>query len=499
MPTEVTDPALLAQLNGTAPPREVTDPALLAQLNGAPQPSLLDQAKRGIGLSARSLIQGAAGLPLMVEDAGYDAYKLATDPQFRAATWEQAKHPSQWLNTPSDFPSQRIDQALSTVLPTPQTKSEKVMGALLSMEGGAMTPQLPVPGAKAPAEFVSPKQQQAQRLADSLKRAQDQGYVVPPSTTRPTLTNRILETIGGNEATRNEARVINQQARNAGAATDLKLKPEMMTPEAVGSLKQEAGKAFESARAIPSVPTDSQYVDDLVKVLKDTQGSNASFPGSANPDIEKLVDTYLQPQMTGDSAVSAVKMLRQKASDAFRNGSSDTAFAYKGIANAIDKQLERGADALGGSYKGLVQQLRDARTLYAKASTIEDAMDPMGNVSGPALARAWNRGEPLTGNIKIAAEHAANFPKANLPANSSNISHLNMYTAPLAAMEGYHLGGWKGAVAGAALPFARGAARSYLLSGMGQSGARPQMASQLAQALQAKFPQSVAGLVNAPQ
>lgn len=37
MPSEVTDPALLAQLNGTSQPQEVTDPQLLSQLNGSPK------------------------------------------------------------------------------------------------------------------------------------------------------------------------------------------------------------------------------------------------------------------------------------------------------------------------------------------------------------------------------------------------------------------------------------------------------------------------------
>lgn len=82
MPTQVTDPALLAQLNGSpAPaqnytdqqgvahvtvggPQEVTDPALLAQLNApaAPQPSFLQQA--GDDLSA-GFTSGVNALPIV--------------------------------------------------------------------------------------------------------------------------------------------------------------------------------------------------------------------------------------------------------------------------------------------------------------------------------------------------------------------------------------------------------------------------------------------------
>jgi len=332
-----------------------------------------------------------------------------------------------------------VDRALNSVLPTPQTMPEKIASFGLGMEGGALVPNLPIPGAKAPESFVSPQSLQAQRLAAGLKQAQDKGYVVPPSTTNPSLINKTLETIGGKEATQNQARIVNQTARNAGAATDIGLKPEVFTPDAVAAVKAEAGKGFENARSIPQIKTDPQYVQALDSVLKESHGSNASFPGSANPDIEKLVAIYRQPTFTGDAAVSAVKMLRAKASDAYRTGSSETGMAYKGLSNAIEAQLERGAQQAGGPYADLVGSMRQARKTYAQASTIEDVMDPAGNVNGQKLAAALRRGEPLSGNLLQAAEHAANYPKANLPANSSNVSHLNLYAAALLAKEGTNM------------------------------------------------------------
>jgi hypothetical protein len=241
----------------------------------------------------------------------------------------------------------------------------------------------------------------------------------------------------------------------------------------VAAVKSEAGQGFEAARTIPAVKTDSQYVDELTDVLQKTHGSNASFPGSANPDAARIVDTYLQPEFTGDSAVSAIKQLRTKASDAYRQGNSELGMTYKGVAAALEGQLERGAQQAGGPYTDLVSALRQSRQTYARASTIEDAMDPAGNISGTKLAAAWRRGEPLSGGTLTAAEHAANYPKANLPANSSNISHLNMYGAPAISLAMEHATGSPlGLAAGAALPLVRSGARAYLL-GPGQSGALP--------------------------
>jgi hypothetical protein len=576
-----------------APPQTAPE----AESKSAETPSVYSQLGRGAGLSARALIQGAVGLPGQIADAGHSVYDLATSPEARAATWEQIKHPSQWLTPPNDSPTQQFDRALDPYLPTPQTTGEHAASVPLSMLGGAMTPQISVPGASAPANFMSPAQQKAQLLAAQLKNAQDAGYVVPPSTTNPTRFNRTVEGVAGRENTQNESRAINQQARDTGAAQDLGLQPEVFTPGAVAAVKKEAGQAFQQARSIPRFNADAEYGADLDKVLSQNRGANADFPGASNPDVEKLVETYRQPSMTGNSSVSAVQLLRQKANDAYRNGQSELGAAYKGISSAIERQTERGALSLeqkpdpqqfsldmgfanqgdissrqlfdktvptthgpegvngpmvydpqtakwsiqpqtqiktvqearefgpsqqgglpfstrapesfgpqpqaapAGQYSTLIEGLRKARKTYAQASTIEEAMDPNGYVSGTKLASALGRGEPLEGNTLLAAQHAANYPKANLPANSSNVRKWSFGASAVGAAEGYHVGGVKGAVVGGALPLSSEGARAYLLSGRGQTGALPSAArspSALAQALKARAAGSAAGAANAP-
>lgn len=475
MPTEVTDPSLLAQLNG---PQEVTDPALLAQLNGdtsAPAPGLWDQVKRQAGLAGRSIINGITGMPAMAADAGVATRNLVHNlSQGITPTLADFNPFAKTGGTHQEYPlpSQSFSQSLTSLgVPQPQNLAEKVGGFVQS---GLVGSRMPAPEAadQAPANFVSPANQQTQRTAEMLRDYKDKGLVVPPSTTNPSMGNKILETISGKEATQNTARSINQTARNELAANDLGLKSEVFTPEAVSAVKEEAGKAFEAARAIPSVRTDSQFLDDLTNVMKESHGSNASFPGSANPDVEKIVDTYLQPEFTGDSAVSAIKLLRGKASDAYRQGNSELGMAYKGVSAALERQLERGSE--GTPYEGVMEGLRQARKTYAQASTVEDVMDPAGNVNGIKLAAALRRGEPLTGGLRTAAEHAANYPKANLPANSSNISHLDVYAPLMSALMGH---GMMEKAAGAAIPAARYGARGYLFSPWGQAGAIPGMAA----------------------
>lgn len=436
-------------------------------------PSVGDQLERGAGLTGRALVQGAVGLPGQMLDFGHSVYDLATNPDARSATWEQMKHPSQWLSRPSDAPTEEFDRALDPYLPTPQTKGEKIASALLSMEGGAATPQVPVPGAgSVPSNFQTTAQVKQGLDAQTLKNSQDAGYVIPPSTTNPSLVNQGLETVAGKINTQNAASAINQRTRNAAAATDLGLNPELMTPEAVAAVKTEAGKGFEGAKGIPRFQTSDQYGQDLDKVLEQTRGANKDFPGASNPDVENLIATYRQPSFTGDSGVSALKILRAKASDAYRQGNSEMGMAYKGVATAVESELERGAQQTG--QQNLVSALRQSRKTYAQASTIEDAMDPAGNVSGQKLAAAWNRSEPLSDNTLVAAKYAASFPKANGPVNASNVQHLNLMGPLAGAVAGHELthSPW-GYLGGAAMPAARMGSKAYLLSKMGQRGAIP--------------------------
>lgn len=471
-----------------APPKsnayaDLMPPSIADQMKKTSEtPSVGSQLERGAGLTTRALIQGATGLGGSVADLGHSVYDLATDPQARVQTWEQMKHPSQWLTPPQDAPSGQFSHALDPYLPQPQTTAEKALSVGLGAEGGGMVPGVPIPGAAAP-EGAMGTAQVARALRNAkVQSAQDAGFVVPPSTTNPTAWNKIREGFGGKIAVQQGAQAANEQARTALVAQDLGLDPDLLTPTSVAAVKREAGNAIEGARAIPLVKTDDQYLNDLAAVEQKTIGANESFPGSANPDVSKIVSTYTQPEFTGSAGVSAIKNLRDKARDAYSQGNSEAGMAYKGVSQAIESQLERGAP-LG--YEPLAQGLMAARKRYAQASTIEEAMDPMGNVSGPKLAAAWNRGEPLSGGTRQAAEFAASFPKANLPANSSPVSHLSTAYHSIGlseALGALAMGEPKAAIAGAgiaAIPAARRLTASYLL-GPGQKAAIPALNSKSA-------------------
>jgi hypothetical protein len=95
------------------------------------------------------------------------------------------------------------------------------------------------------------------------------------------------------------------------------------------------------------------------------------------------------------------------------------------------------------------------------------------------LIAALNKGEPLSGNLKFAAQAAAQAPLAFKEPTSSAANHLGFWGSILGAGEATRMlpENWEHGVlaaigAAAAVPAARAGARAYVL-GPGQAGALP--------------------------
>lgn len=122
----------------------------------------------------------------------------------------------------------------------------------------------------------------------------------------------------------------------------------------------------------------------------------------------------------------------------------------------------------------LLQNFRDARQLIAKTYTAQNALNvTSGNIQGNKLAAMLQRGKPLSGDIRTAAEFASQFPKAAQSVDAMGslpqISPLDIFGAISAhgagAGVGGALGGPIGAMVGAgAVTAAQLAARPALRS-----------------------------------
>lgn len=437
-------------------PDDMNDDQIAAAIkkNLAPQKSSGLGLGRGAGLVGRAVAQGIGSLPLLPLDAGVAVGNLIN----RAMG-----------NSELPYFTQRFDRALTDAgLPEPQGAIEKGGSLAISAATGAKLP-MPVPQIKgaAPAGFAG-QQQNPVRLA-TLKAAQKEGYVAPPSTTNPTATNKFLESIGGKIAMEQDASLRNMKVTDSLMKRDLGLNDAaQMSEDVLPALRAHAAGPYKQLRSIGTMRADADYGKALDKITSQYRGAAKDFPGLARNDILDAVEAVRKPAFEADSAMDAIAIMRDKAATAYGQGDKALGKAYREISGAMEGAIERSLARRGKDSATLLKQFREARQLIAKSYTAEGALNPtVGSFNAQKLATQLAKGKPLSGDMKKVAEFAQAFPKAaKLIVDSGSVRNTDVMfgagTAALSKEPTYLL-----------YPFLRQAVRAGLLSKTGQQLATP--------------------------
>jgi len=318
-----------------------------------------------------------------------------------------------------------------------------------------------------------------------LQRSRDAGYKVAPTSVNPSMTNTALESIAGKAATRQGAEAINAKVTNRLISEDLGLAADQpITKSALQAVRDKAGQIYQAVKGAGTIAADQEYSDAITKLANAGTDLESAFPGigaQANEKVKELVTSLAQPQFDSSQAVGAFRFLNQRAKAGFQAAFSkggdpqilELARAQKGAADAIGELIQRNLASSGN--EALANAWQTARTTIAKTYTAEAALKG-GNVSAVNLARQLQKGVPLTGGFKTAAEFGDMFADvARLPKSGVGVSKLGASLATaegggaLAALATGHpiVAGSlaAGSVAQTALPWA---ARRALLSGVGQ-------------------------------
>lgn len=327
-----------------------------------------------------------------------------------------------------------------------------------------------------------------QPLNDTLRAGLDAGYVVPPSSVNPTLSNNIKESISGKVATAQIASSKNQAVTDSLVRKSLGLADDApLSVEALGKYRADLHAAgYEPLRQIGVVPADAQFASDLNNIVKQYTGKG-TIPAIQKTEVNDLVAAHRSSAFDSGDAVDAIRILREDAKDAYRKGDSALGGAQKALANAYEGALERALPT--GS--DLLKNYQNARQNIAKSFTVEDALkEGTGAVDARKLAAALQKGDPLSGDLLTAARFANAFPKATQPPSmvaGPGVHNLKAMFAGGAGATGGALGAAVAGPPGAAVGSALGAGTAYLLP----SAMRLQMFSPSAQ--RALLPQALGG------
>ena len=306
------------------------------------------------------------------------------------------------------------------------------------------------------------------------------GYVLPPAEATEgsiggTNVPSALAAFSGKVKTRQYASAVNQGVTNRLTAVDLGLPPDTpMTPKVYEDVIAEGGKAYAALKAVPEIVADDDYRAAATKLGADARAAAAEFPDLVDvKGIEKIRDQLLgKNKMSTNATVETIKRLRFDAKANLRARDNPDrltlGLAQRQAAGILEDLAERNLEKTG--QVDLVNDFREQRIRIAKAYDYEAATDvSTNNVDARHLGALLNKGRPLSGNMKLIADSANNFPHAFQPEQKiggvETWSVLDAaYAAGAAGMAAARGDYALAAALAAATPFARVGARSAVLS-----------------------------------
>lgn len=246
---------------------------------------------------------------------------------------------------------------------------------------------------------------------DVLRQSVDAGYKVPPSYARAGIPARIAEGLSGKYKTNQLAGIRNQGVTNQLAKQALGITDNTpITEDLLKSMRQSAFReGYEPVRGAGRIIADPEFsasLDNAVMAFKDVA---ADFPELVDDSIIKTVNGLRKESFDAKSAVSAIQLLRDKASSYFKAGQAAQGRAARGAAEAVEAQIERHLSSQGADGKAVLDAFRNARQMIAKTHTVEDALKGSSNVDATSLASALRSGAPLSGELKKIAQFAGEY------------------------------------------------------------------------------------------
>lgn len=309
-----------------------------------------------------------------------------------------------------------------------------------------------------------------------LQEAQAEGFVVPASDAVPTsVTRGAVEGLAGKPRLTEDASFRNQQTTNAIAARELGLaEGTEISLASLDALRREAGQAYNVLDNAGTITPTVVFRRDLANSIADLRKASKDFEVLAKADspVATVIDMAQglnKPTFQASSAVTAIKVLRDEAGASFRAGQPKVGNAYRDISKALEDVAQLHLENFGNP--AAVQAFRDARVQIAKSFSVEKALAGDGFVSAAKLAAQRSKRAPLTGGLDLIARFAEQFPKSSRvikdpPIQTGRLSgNIGLLGLTGAAVAGQPLA----AIPSLALAFGGPAARSSILSRIGQS------------------------------
>lgn len=324
----------------------------------------------------------------------------------------------------------------------------------------------------------------AQPKLNALAEARAAGYKVIPSDVEPTLGRRAVESVTSREALEHSLATKNQKVTDQLAKQALGLNKNAALDEKVLSdLRKTAyDTGYKPLEQAGRINADVNYMLELNDVARKYAAATSSFPQAVKDKVKQIVDSHRENSFNSKDALKRISDLRADATSAFKRDENDLALAMRGVADALENQMER---HLASTNPDAIDKFKQARIQIAKTHAVEDALKRGGgSVDATKLASAYERGAPLTGELETIAKTANTFGNVfRQPGKAKPLGPNALASAGLGVTTGMLSGSPLAGMMGAIAPsLAGGLSRGYIASPLGQRAIMPGVKNVLATA-----------------
>lgn len=321
-------------------------------------------------------------------------------------------------------------------------------------------------------------------MTDTVKAAQEADFQFPPATTNPTAVNRGLESVAGKVSVQQHAAINNQEVTNnqGRAAMGVPAGKGPITEAEIADAKTAAAPGYDALRAAGTITAPPTFAKSLDAAISRMSGASKLAPSLKNTQLESLVSELKKNgSFDAGDAMDTIAELRDKASQAYRQGDASAGKAYRNVSGVLEDAIH--SDLAKRGQGDLVANFQNSRQQFARIATVEENLNATtGNLQAQKLASALKRGDYLGPDgdpLKVTAQAAGVAPRAFVEPTSSPASHLGVTEMLAGALLGGgmgHEGGHAGlgaAALAAGIPAARYGARVAALTWPGQSNVLP--------------------------
>lgn len=513
-PQAVTDPALLAKLNGPeggAPdipqepdpdaPQPVTDPAVLARLNESPlapptEPehesaqtkveAMGQMARAAAQNSGADIVAGWSGLQQMVTNAIGITSKPAADvvrDQQAALSYTPTKKVPEAVQKTAEFIGTNVENMKRYMgdWALEETNSPMIATMAYMIPDAVMT----ITGARAPGEAAEAATRGAAKVAEeatlvknldmTTKTAVGAGFRLPPSLAGGPI-GRGIEWLTGAGKLHKEMSSQNADAVHRLAKLDMGMsQTDDLDKVSFATARFKAAEPYRQAEQLPRIKADQDFFNDVATSGQKFQAVERDFPDAVPAEIHKERGAYLQQEFEPKSALQLMSNLREDSALMLRSQNvmdRHVGAVKRDIAVALESQLERHAIANGRP--DWAAQFSAARKKLAKIHLYDDATDyTTGHVSAKKVSAGGKlmdrrKGNYLDGQAKIIADSADAFPQVfqDVKGHTSPLSTFDYWVLVGTVLHGAATGetmGTGAAVVGGAT-MARAGARRVMAS-----------------------------------